>query len=100
MATKVVISPAASSDIQEIVEYVAQEAPAAAARLRKTLRQRCLTLARQPELGRRYDNRFRVLVEGQYLIFYRLDGVGNKRTVVISIVVHGARDFGRLLEAR
>lgn len=60
------------------------------------LRDRCLRLRDQPRLGRTYNDRDRVLVERRYLIFYRIDNIV-ETTVVITLVIHGARDLSSLI---
>jgi len=100
MAVRVVISPAAAADIEAITAFIAEANPDAARRFYRRLRERCNSLSDFPNRGRRYDNRFRMLVEGNYLIFYRVEKTGSDLSVVISIVVHAARDVASLLEGR
>lgn len=100
MAVKVEFTPDAEADLEAIGDYISQENPTAAVRLLERLRDRCLALDVLPERGRRYDDRFQVLIEGTYLIFYRLEKDGLDTTVVISIIVHGAREYGPLLDGR
>lgn len=91
-------SPAALRDLQEILDYIAQDSPAQARRLREALRTRCRRLADfpdaaplRPELG----ERIRVAVCGSYLILYSPRG---GQDIVIERVVHDARDLTGGLE--
>lgn len=100
MAAEVIISRHAASDIEAIADYIAVDDPKAALRFARRLRARCLSLENFPERGRAFDARFRVLIEGDYLIFYRVTGHEAELTVVISLVTHGARNLRELLQGR
>ena len=91
-------SRAALQDLQEILDYIAQDNPAQARRVRDTLRVRCRRLADfpkaaslRPELG----ESIRVAVSGSYLILYSSRG---GQGIVIERVVHGARDLAGSLD--
>lgn len=81
----------AEIDLLNIWLYIARDDPAAADRLFDRLERRRADLARHPRLGSRRPDiaaEARCLVEGSYLILYRIVGGG----VEIVRVVHGARD--------
>lgn len=91
-------SQAALRDLQDILDYIAQDNPAQARRVRDALRERCRRLAdfpeaapQRPELGQG----IRVAVYGSYLILYSLRG---GQGIVVERVVHGARDLTGDLE--
>ena len=90
------VSRRARRDLKEIWHYIAEDSPEAANRWLSSLEERFQFLATQPYAGERRpdlgDAEYRVFSAGKYVIFYRLRG----RTVVISHVRHGARDWGKL----
>jgi toxin ParE1/3/4 len=90
------VSRQARRDLKEIWQYIADDSPEAANRLLANLEDKFQFLASQPYSGERRpdlgDPEYRVFSAGKYVIFYRLLG----RTVVISHVRHGARDWGKL----
>ena len=51
-----------------------------------------------PYRGRIYKGEHRVLVEGSYLIFYRVEEDGENLISIIIAVIHGARDIGAVLD--
>lgn len=87
----------ANEDLIEIHDYIAGENPAAALRLVNRIEKRCKDLRIHPMTGRRRDDLapgLRSLVQGRYVIFYRVVG----RQVQIIRILHGARDIGRILK--
>ncbi len=91
MDCKVVISDEALSDLQEIVEYIAEDSPASAERVGNQLLDRCDVLRRFPESGPRvlgFAN-VRKLTEAPYQIYYSVD----RRRSVVNILHfwHGSR---------
>jgi len=83
-------------DLIDIWRYVADDDPEAADRLLDTLDARCALLAEHPHLGPARDDirpGLRYLVEGEYLILYRIVDEG----VEVVRVVHGRRDLSGLL---
>lgn len=85
-------SRAALRDLQGILDYIAQDSPMQAQRLRDSIRARCRNLADFPEaapLRPELGEDIRVAVHGSYLILYSSRGGG----IVIERVVHGARDL-------
>jgi plasmid stabilization system protein ParE len=89
----------AQADLLGIQSYIGRERPSAARRIVDRLLQAIDTLSENPEKGplardewlRR--GRFRFLVNGRYLIFYKT-GRGGVR---VYRVIHGKRDYRRLL---
>lgn len=93
---RVRFTDAAEDDLEEIADYIAQDDPDIAVEFVMDVREGCLGLVQYPE---RYplagsvtypDLRRRPF--GNYLIYYRV----GLTEVVISRIVHAARDFGRL----
>ena len=87
---RVVYSPRAQADLDEIWLHVALDNPAAADRLIDRIVARCQGLDGHPQLGParpEIASEARALVVGDYLLLYRVDGFG----AVIVRVVHGAR---------
>lgn len=82
----------ALDDLRQLVEYIAEDDPAAARRLGMTVVDKVQTLASQPHLGRRYsslkEEEIRVLPVPPYRIFYRVE----IQRVIVLAVWHGARD--------
>lgn len=95
---KVLIPPAVEAEIEAIGDYIGQDDPSAARRLMERLHERCRTLSHAPERGRPYGERYRAVIEGNYLIFYRIEKTVDETLVVIVAIIHGARDIERILE--
>jgi plasmid stabilization system protein ParE len=96
MDYKVILSPLALADLEQIVRYVAAHDAAAAQRLGTRLLDQAETLCRLPHRGGRVRARPGVmkLLFRPYLIFYRVDDAA--RRVEILRFWHGARDPQRL----
>lgn len=95
---RVFFTVAAEGDLEEIADHIAQDAPRRALSFVRELRQSALALADAPRAFRfvpRYA-RFGVRrrLHGNYLILYRIEG----DRVDILRIIHGARDYERLLE--
>jgi toxin ParE1/3/4 len=91
----IILKPSAKRDIYKIWYEMSQQGMAAADRFVDRIDRRVLSLAEFPDRGApRYElsKGLRMLVEGKYLVFYRL--IGSR--VEILRVVHGARDLSRL----
>jgi toxin ParE1/3/4 len=95
--TEVVFSPEAEADLDDIAAYIAADNPERALTFAQELRGRCLQLAQMPEafpVVSRYEAKgYRRRVVRNYLIFYRIVA----DTVEIVRILHGARDYERLL---
>ncbi len=91
MDYKVLITDSALADLQEIVEFVAQDDPQAAARLGEKLIARALSLRTMPERHAWHDaaRGIRKMPLSAYLVFYTCD----KPRGVVNILHfwHGAR---------
>jgi plasmid stabilization system protein ParE len=86
----------AKSDIKEIFDYIAKENLPAARRLRDLFKQRFKFLAANPlmgELREDLSSGVRILSVGSYVIVYYPQDKG----IVVTHVVHGARDLEALL---
>ena len=96
MDYKVILSPLALADLEEIVRYVAAHDPTAAQRLGMRLLDQAETLCRMPHRGGGVRARpgVRKLLLRPYLIFYRVDDAA--RTVEVLRFWHGAQDPQRL----
>lgn len=91
--------PLAERDVLEAVDYLAAESPAAARRFAEAFEGALSRLSSHPELGRTPRDEalialgYRVVVVGDYLVFY----VPSRRELLVHRVIHGARDLGSLL---
>jgi plasmid stabilization system protein ParE len=90
----------ALTDLVAIFAYLNPLNPAAAERTIAELDKRCRALSRYPERGSpalvRHGVSLRKIVVGRYVVLYEiLNG-----TIVITAVVHGARDYDRVLRLR
>ena len=93
MTYRVVVTPEAERDLDELFQFVALDNPAAARKFVAGLRQRLKTLASMPKRCPRAPEdgldglEIRHLVHVRYRIIFGIDG----RTVAIPRVRHGAR---------
>jgi len=88
--------PRARDDLREILDYIAQDNPAAARRVLTRIDQSVSILARHPNIGR--STEFPGLQKWSipnlpYAAYYRIEG----ETVVIARVIHGARKWPNAL---
>lgn len=89
---KVILTPAALGDLDAIYDWIAQDNEAAAESHIRRLTARAMTLRDFPQRGRErpeLGEGARSLVEGRYLILYRI----TREAVKIVRFVHGARDL-------
>lgn len=91
MDFKVLITDSALSDLREIVKFIAEEDPRAAARLGDKLITFSLTLGTMPERHAYHDERraIRKMPRPPYLIFYSIDAAAS--VVNVLHFWHGAR---------
>ena len=90
---RVVNSPAADADLEEIATYIAQDNPTRARSYVLELRTKSRQLGDTPGMGRTRPDigaGIRVLSHGNYLIFYTV----HDDLVRIERFMHGARDIG------
>jgi toxin ParE1/3/4 len=95
MGWQVIIAPSAQMDLADIVRYITQHNPDAAARLGFELITRTEILANFPELGRRVPEfnktDLREIICRSYRIIYRL--VPKDQQIQVVRFWHGARGF-------
>jgi len=90
--SRYILAPSAKSELKEITRYIAHLNPAAARRLKETIKQQCKLLADFPNIGRNRDDLqpgLRSFPVDSYLIFYRQMAEG----VEIVRFVSGYRDL-------
>lgn len=97
---RLVVTPEARQDLQDIKTYISQFNPNAAAGVLKAIRGRSRGLTRFPEAcpivrKGREEAVIRRAVSGSYLVFYIVFG----DEVRVLRVVHGARDISTLFDA-
>ena len=85
-------SDAAVQDLNEICEYLALLNPDAASKIFDSIRQKCVLVARFPNMGKSYDRLsagLRGFIVNDYIVFYypKVDGID------IARVVSGSRDL-------
>jgi toxin ParE1/3/4 len=87
----------AEADLMEIAFHIAEQNPEAADRWLDLIEEKCQTLSRMPEMGRkRFDlaTGLRSLAVNNYVIFYRPVANG----IHVIRVLHGARDIPSLFD--
>jgi toxin ParE1/3/4 len=95
---RLLLSPRAAADLEEIAVYIARDNPGRAASFVAELEAKCRAVANSPEL---YPARadlapgLRMAVHGRYLVLYR--DLPGENTVRVERVLHSARDLPRLL---
>ncbi len=100
MSAKIRINPVATSDLQEIKSYIAEDNIDAATKVVKEIIEKIESLAKFPEIGTmlmykiRLKSKYRYAICGQYLIFY----IYEDNTVSIQRILHGKRDYMTLLQ--
>ena len=91
------LSSSAEDDLENIGDYIAREDPRSAVEHVRVLKAKCMDLAYFPRrfalVAGQEPEGVRRRVHGNYVILYRIDDAA----VVILHIVHGARDYGRLL---
>jgi toxin ParE1/3/4 len=96
MGTTVVVTTRASQDLNEIVDYVAKDNPAAAEKLSEQLLRSAMALGDASLLGCRIKTfpSVRMMVHRRYLILYKFEPT--EKRVLILRFWHSARDIGKL----
>jgi toxin ParE1/3/4 len=90
--SRLLFSPRAEQDLDEILDYIARDKPLAAMRFVERLREACRLLAENPELGERREDfgpGLRCFSVGNYAIVYRC----GSECVEIARVASGYRDL-------
>ncbi len=94
---KVVFTRSAETDLEDIGDWIAQDNPGRALTFLTELARACKAIGRAPRgfplVDRRRDPTLRSRTHGNYLIFYEV----RRNTVEILHVLHGARDYGRIV---
>ncbi|MBL6945439.1 MAG: type II toxin-antitoxin system RelE/ParE family toxin [Rhodospirillales bacterium] len=88
----VVFSPLAERDLEEIGDHIARDNPRRALSFIMEIRDRCREIEATPHAAPLRDEIMpgaRMIVHGNYLIFYR----AMNREIRIERVLHGARDI-------
>jgi toxin ParE1/3/4 len=91
------LTPQAEKDLDEILDSIAADDPAAANRLIDSIESKCQALAEMPGMGREREElapNLRSSHERKYIIFFRPVEDGAE----IIRVIHGARDIPKLFE--
>ena len=100
MAFKIIWSPEAVRDLEDIAEYIGRDSEQYAAAQIGRIVDAIENLALFPRMGPRVwrvgKGEIRELIEGAYRIIYVIEGDG----VHIAAVVHGARRLGKALKGR
>ncbi|HIJ37431.1 MAG TPA: type II toxin-antitoxin system RelE/ParE family toxin [Rhodospirillaceae bacterium] len=95
---RLVLSPRAAIDIEQIGDYIARESPTRAASFVSELAAKCEAVAATPEAYTPREDLapgLRMAVHGRYLVFFR--DLPGQSIVRIERVVHGARHLPRLV---
>jgi plasmid stabilization system protein ParE len=85
------------ADLEEIVDYIAQDSPHQAARVLRLLRARMKEIGQQPQLYRlrpEIGAEARLATAGNYVILFRI----HQNTVRIERVLQGSRNLLSILE--
>ncbi len=97
-ARRLVLSPRAVADLEEIAAFIARDNPVRARSFVDDLESKCRAAAAHPELYPLRDDLgpgVRMVTHGRYLVLYR--DLITENLVRIERVVHGARDPRRML---
>jgi toxin ParE1/3/4 len=91
------LSPCVPTDLEEIVDFIAQDSPRQAARVLRLLRARMKEIAKQPRIYRLRPDigaEARLATVGNYVILFRI----RADAVRIERVLHGSRDLISIVE--
>jgi|SaaInlLV_10m_DNA_1039704.scaffolds.fasta_scaffold111056_2 plasmid stabilization system protein ParE len=95
---QVVVTPNATNDLFDIVDFIAADVPERAHSFVDDLQSRIFQLlSTQPNGGVRIGAD-RYLTFGQYVAVYRV--VDQEQVVILHMITHGARDWRRLRQER
>lgn len=95
---RLLLSPRAAADLEEIAEYIARDNPVRAASFVAELETKCRAVAQAPKLYPARSDlapRLRMAVHGRYLVLYR--DLREENSVRIERVLHSARNLARLV---
>ena len=94
--SRLVFTPLAEADLNEILDYIADNRPHTAMAVVVRIRKKCELLASQPQIGQRrpeFPGDYRSFPVERWVIFYRI--LGN--AVEVHRIVDGARDLDSLI---
>ena len=98
MDYKVIWTDEAIADLRQLVAFISQDNPAAAARLGQTLIRKSMILASQPQMGRRLrkspKDSIRELIVPPYRMIYEISAV--EPIIYVRLLWHGARQEPRI----
>jgi toxin ParE1/3/4 len=89
----------AEDDLTEIVHYIFADRPSAAEALASKIEKNLIRLSKDPHLGRIPGEdelarmKYRYIVIDNYLLFYTIE----EETILVHRILHGARDYLKLL---
>ena len=93
MGHQVIWTDEAIADLRQLVEFIAQDNPAAAVKLGEEIIRKSMLHAEQPRLGRRLRelkrDTLRELIIRPYRLIYEIDG--QARVIRVRVLWHGAR---------
>lgn len=95
---RLLLSPRAAADLEELAEYIARDNPERAATFVAQLEATCRAVAATPDLYPAREDLapgLRMAVHGRYLVLYR--DLPGEDIVRVERVLHGARDLPGLL---
>ena len=99
-SAKLIWSPEAVDDLEQIVRYIERDSPEYASRVATAIVEAVERTATFPRIGRevpeRNDPSLREVLAHRYRIIYRV----SSGAVHVAAIVHGARDLTRALEGR
>ena len=93
---QLLFTPLAESDLDAILDYIAERRPRTALAVLARIRRTCELLATHPEIGQRrieFPGDYRSLTVERWVIFYRV----MPEAVEIHRVVDGSRDINSLM---
>jgi toxin ParE1/3/4 len=99
MSRRVRTTEHAEADIRSIAQWIARDSPHAAAKWVDDLAGEFLKIAQTPGVGTDRDDlrpKLRSVAFGNYIVFFK----SMHRGVIVVRVIHGARDYARILSRR
>jgi toxin ParE1/3/4 len=90
-------TPAASTDLDEILDFIAKDRPHAAVQVIERIRKQCEILQSHPEMGQAYPefgSEIRGIPQQRWMIFYRIE----MNSVQILRILDGARHIDLLFD--
>ena len=89
-------TPLAESDIEQILDFIAEHRPSTAAAVVARIREKCQLIAHHPEIGQRcteFPGDYHSSTLDRWVIFYRV----TEDAVEIHRVLDGSRDIDHLM---